>query len=332
VSEPGFINRDQESAIPSAGAEDGASSTFTENSKRGRILQSARRPDWVLNVVLFAATLVTTTVFGYGLVRSFSSGHVFDLDWIFEGYGRLWHAQPGVWSGIRFSIPLLLILLAHEFGHFFECTKWRVNATLPFFLPSPTLFGTLGAFIRIRSPIYTRCGLFDIGVSGPIAGFVVLLPFLVCGISVSHTLRFATAETFTIGTPLLMRLVEYARFPGVPASHIALHPLAVAAWGGLLATAINLLPVGQLDGGHIVYAVLGYRWHRVISNVSIAALVVLGFFYWAWWIWAAVLFFFGRRHPLVYDESPLDTRRKFLAAVALLIFLLSFTIVPVRVA
>ncbi len=288
---------------------------------------------WWLNVCCLLVTLITTTIFGSALVKSFRSGQQLDPDLIWPAYGRFLHADPSIWSGLEFSAPLLLILLAHELGHYLQCRRWHVEATLPFFLPSPSLFGTFGAFIRITSPIFTRCSLFDIGIAGPLAGFVVLTPFLIVGVALSHTLGpHAPPSPFVFGSPLAVQLLERVFFPAVPANQIMLHPMAMAAWAGLLATAINLLPVGQLDGGHIVYAVLGPRLHRYISNVLIAILAALGFWYWTWWIWSFALFFFGRRHPLVYDQEPLPRSRWRLVVVVSLVFLLCFSVVPVRVA
>jgi membrane-associated protease RseP (regulator of RpoE activity) len=220
---------------------------------------------------------------------------------------------------------VLSILLAHEFGHFIACQRWGVNATLPFFLPSPTLLGTLGAFIRIPAPIYNRRSLFDIGVSGPIAGFVVLVPFLAVGVWMSHVVPSANSnDSLIFGTPLLMRVFESVRFPHVEPVNIALHPVAVAAWAGLLATSINLLPAGQLDGGHILYAVGGARTHRLASFAVIVLLVLLAFLisYWPSLIWAVLLFFF-RRHPLVYDNESLGKPRLAISALALGILVLS---------
>lgn len=286
---------------------------------------------WWINVLLFCVTLLTSTAFGFALTQSFAAGRVLDVDLVFNGYLLFAHGDPRVWSGLQFSAPLLLILLAHEFGHYFECLLWNVDASLPYFLPSPTLFGTLGAFIRIRSPIYTRKGLFDIGVSGPIAGFVALIPVLIAGIGESRVMPHAAVHgPFVFGTPLLMLLVERLFFHGVASSDILLSPVAMAAWGGLLATAFNLVPMGQLDGGHILYAVCGERVHRIASTCFVAVLGVLGFFYWAWWIWAVLMLFFGRRHPLVYDQSPLSSQRIALSVAALLIFVLSISVVPVR--
>lgn len=286
---------------------------------------------WWVSLFLFLLTLVTTTVFGFALVESFSRGQPFDLDRLVAAYTRLAHHDPALWSGLYFSVPLLLILLAHEFGHYFLCARWEVDASPPYFLPSPMLFGTFGAFIRIRSPIYTRESLFDIGISGPVAGFVVLLPFLMAGLWMSHVSPgIASQSPFVFGTPLAIRLLELVRFPGVAPGAIVLHPMAMAAWAGLLATAFNLLPMGQLDGGHILYAVSGQRGHRLISTGLIIVLALLGFLYWPWWFWAAVMFFFGRRHPLVYDQTPVSKGRFILAVVALGLFVLSISVVPVR--
>ena len=181
---------------------------------------SARR--WWLHSLLFLVTLITTTTFGFAEVQSFRFNRPLEIDWIVDGYVRLAHGDISVWTGLYFSIPLMLILLAHEFGHYIACRRWRVDASLPFFLPSPTLFGTLGAFIRIRSPIYTRRSLFDIGVSGPLAGFVVLLPFLLAGIRMSRVIpeslrkaRLYLARHFFCtccsgyGFPGLRRLTSY---------------------------------------------------------------------------------------------------------------------------
>ena len=286
---------------------------------------------WWINAALFVATLATTTIFGAALVQSFESGRGFDIDVLSESYSRLFHGTTDVWLGLRFSLPLLLILLIHELGHFVACQRWNVDASLPYFIPSPSLFGTWGAFIRIRSPIFSRRGLFDIGIAGPIAGFVILIPVLTIGVLLSRELPpGAVQQSFIFGTPLALRLLEWIHFGNLEPSRILLHPMAVAGWAGLLATAMNLLPIGQLDGGHIIYALLGARWHRIISRVSIAFLAILGFLYWPWWILAVLLFFLFRRHPLVYDETPLPRGRKALCVAAVLIFALSLSVVPVR--
>ena len=286
---------------------------------------------WWANLTCAIVTLLTTTLFGSALVTCFRERRALELDLVWRAYGRFMHGDVSLMDGLEFSLPLLLILMAHEMGHYLECLRWRVDATLPYFLPSPTLFGTFGAFIRIHSPILSRRSLFEIGIAGPLAGFAVLIPFLLVGIAWSHAVPFVPLRPFVFGTPLVVRLLETIFFPHVPADRILLHPMATAAWAGLLATAINLLPVGQLDGGHIVYATLGPRLHRIVSTVFICVLSVLGFWYWTWWAWAIVLFFFGRRHPLVYDQSALPASRWKLLILACLIFLLSFSVVPVRI-
>ncbi|MBV8907186.1 MAG: site-2 protease family protein [Acidobacteriia bacterium] len=295
---------------------------------------------WWLNLLLFLLTLTTATLFGSALLQSFSHGVAFDLDRLFDAYGRVLHPDRALWSGLIFSLPLMFILLAHEFGHYFLSARRGVDASLPYFLPSPLLFGTFGAFIRIRSPIYTRRDLFDIGIAGPLAGFVALVPFLVAGVSMSHTVHHPAPAPFVFGTPLMVRFLEWICFPGAAPGAILLHPMAMASWTGLLATAFNLLPFGQLDGGHIVYSLGGQKVHRLVSTCLIISFVLLGFLYWAllgflaspWWFWAVVMFFFGRRHPLVYDETPVSKSRLILAAVALVLFVLSVSLVPVRAA
>jgi len=286
---------------------------------------------WWVNAACAAVTLISTTIFGSALVTSFRGGQPLDLDLVWHGYVRFLHADPSIWAGLQFSLPLLLILLAHELGHYLECLYWRVDATLPYFLPSPTLFGTFGAFIRIKSPILSRRSLFDIGIAGPLAGFAVLVPFLIAGVFLSQPLSAAPASSFAFSSPLAVLALEKLFFPHIPAARILLHPMAMSAWTGLLATAINLLPVGQLDGGHLVYAAFGPRVHKIVSSAFVGVLALLGFWYWTWWAWAVVLFFFGRRHPLVYDYAALPRNRRKLLVLACVIFLLSFSVVPVRI-
>src|SRR5205085_12096445 len=189
-------------------------------------------------------------------------------------------AHPLVlFDGIAFSLTLMTILLAHEMGHYFACRYYGINASLPYFLPAPTLIGTLGAFIRIRSPIYTRRALFDVGVAGPLAGFAVLLPALILGLLHSKILPgVANRGDFVFGTPLALRLLEWVFFHGVSVADINLHPVARAAWVGLLATALNLLPIGQLDGGHILYSFFG-QTHKLLSRLFVAAIIPIGFFF-----------------------------------------------------
>jgi membrane-associated protease RseP (regulator of RpoE activity) len=285
---------------------------------------------WWLNVLLLLLTIGTTTIFGSALAGSFAAGRPFDQQDLIDSFLRAYHHDPRLVNGLVFSIPLLLILLAHELGHYITCVKLGVDATLPYFLPSPTLFGTLGAFIRIKTPIYTRGDLFDIGSGGPLAGFIMLLPFLFAGVWLSHPLTRAGGDAILIGAPLGLRALEWLRFGVTGPSHILLHPMAMAALAGMLVTAMNLLPLGQLDGGHVVYAVFGERRHRVISTCMVGVLVVMGKFYWPWWVWAVVMFFLGRRHPLVFDDHPPGVKRRWLALAAFAIFILSVSFVPTR--
>ncbi len=327
MSEPVLINRISEQA--GSGRSENWLLRPDEGQRSTRNRRWLRKP-W-LNVALFLLTLASTTVFGFAVNQSFRQGRALDGGNLFTGYSLLFAGDRRVWAGLAYSLPLLIVLLFHEFGHYFTCRRWKVKATLPYFAPSPTLLGTLGAFISIRSPIYQKRGLFDIGVSGPFAGFTALLPFLFWGVWHSRVCPGAPPpDAVSFGAPLLLRALEAWRFPGVAPHHICLHPMAVAAWAGLLATAINLLPVGQLDGGHILYATLGDRGHALVSRVVIGLLVLAGLFYRPWWIWAVGMFFF-RRHPLIHDAEPLGRRRQFLAMAAAILFLLSFSIVPVRV-
>ena len=292
-----------------------------------------RPPVWWVNIFLLIATFLTSTAFGSALVESFDRARPLDVETIVRSYVGFAGLNPAMWQGLWFSLPLLTILLSHELGHFIECRKRNVDASLPYFLPSPSLFGTFGAFIRIRSPIFSRAGLFDIGIAGPLAGFAMLLPFLVIGVGMSKIVRLqSSSDGLSFGMPLAIRLLERICFGSVPPSHIALHPMAMGAWAGLFATALNLLPIGQLDGGHIVYALGSELWHRRISLAFVALLGIAGFFYWAWWIWGVAMFFFGRRHPLVFDNTPLSSIRLLLCIGAVLMFLLSITLVPIRTA
>jgi membrane-associated protease RseP (regulator of RpoE activity) len=287
---------------------------------------------WWLNLLLLLLTAVSTTVFGSALAGSFALGRPFDQQDLINSFIRLARGDLGLADGLVFSVPLLFILFAHEMGHYLTCVKLRVDATLPYFLPSPTLFGTLGAFIRIKTPIYTRRDLFDIGSAGPMAGFFALLPFLLIGTWISRPLASGGEEAgIIVGTPLGLRMIEWLRFGTAGSGHILLHPVAMAALAGMLMTALNLLPMGQLDGGHVIYAVFGARGHRIISTCMVALLVIMGKFYWPWWIWAVVMFFLGRRHPLVFDNTAPKGNRRWLAAATLVIFILSVSLMPTRI-
>jgi membrane-associated protease RseP (regulator of RpoE activity) len=234
-------------------------------------------------------------------------------------------------DGLPFSLTLMVILLAHELGHYLACVYYRLDASLPYFLPAPTFIGTFGAFIRIRSPIYSKRALFDVGVAGPLAGFAVLVPLLAVGLAYSKVIPgMAERGDLVFGTPPILWILEKLIFPGTAAADIYLHPVARAAWVGVFATALNLLPIGQLDGGHILYAFAGEK-HRLLSRLFVLALIPIGIFFWyVWLLWALFFFFFGMRRPAIHDARPLDANRKLLGGVALAVLLLSFTLAPVR--
>ncbi len=240
--------------------------------------------------------------------------------------------------GIPFSATLLAILGAHEMGHFITAVRRHIVATLPFFIPAPTLIGTLGAFIRIRSPIRSRSDLFDVGVAGPIAGFIVAVPLLFLGLMLSQPLTAQSSQSdIAFALPLIFTLAHslLATSGNLLAghfalSHIYLHPVAIAAWFGVFATALNLLPGGQLDGGHIIFAVLP-QWHRRVSMVAIAVLLVLSWYFWAGWLlWAVVLRMTGARHPDVPVMPPMNQKRKWVATLGLVMLIVSITPTAIR--
>lgn len=255
-----------------------------------------------------------------------------DLVEVFRGMLHGFTNPETLVSGLPFSLTLITILLAHELGHYLTCVYYEIDASLPYFLPVPTLIGTLGAFIRIRSAIVSKKELFDVGIAGPLAGFAFAVPALAIGLAFSKVIPGIAAQGDVVfSTPCILRLLEFAVFPGVSPGDVYLHPIARAAWVGVFATALNLLPIGQLDGGHILYSFIGDR-HRTLSKIFVAVLVPLSYFSLSWLIWAALLFFFGLRHPRIYDSARLDGGRTKLGWLSLLIFILSFTIAPIATA
>lgn len=290
---------------------------------------SRRRTRVWLHLTLLAATVVSTTAWGMlhyaGFVPGFEPGAASLPSWILNGF---WY-----------SATVLGILGCHEMGHYVACRRYGVDASPPYFLPAPILLtGTLGAFIRIREPIRTKRVLFDIGVAGPIAGFVVAVPALWIGIALS---RLGPVDPdfsgFSLGEPLLFKAFAWLIWGAPPEGHtMILHPMAFAAWFGLLATALNLFPVGQLDGGHISYAVLG-RWSTAVTLLAVVAAIVMSFFSSSLVVWTALLvvmiLIFGPRHPQTVDEDvPIGRPRLMVALAALLIFAVCFTPVPIEIA
>jgi hypothetical protein len=287
------------------------------------------RSVWI-PLLLLALTALSTTLAGADLIHLFRLDAAYTLD--LDRYREL-IVHPSQWmDGWVFSLPLLLILGAHELGHFVACEYYRVNATLPYFIPAPSPIGTMGAFIRIRAPIYTKRALFDIAIAGPLAGFGVLLPVLLVGITYSRVHHgLAGQSDIVYGIPALIRMLESAVFHGIPAADVYLHPSARAAWVGLMATALNLLPIGQLDGGHLLYAWTGEPARYLFRIFWVGLLVLAAFFDWYnWLLWALVLFF-GLKHPTIYGEAELGTGRLLLTLAVIVIFCLSFTAIPVHV-
>jgi len=292
-----------------------------------------------LHILLLLLTVFTTVVVGARMQANFERNQpvfsmnddslpFFPVRWAFSSPSRLL-------LGVPFASTLMLILLAHEMGHYLYCRYYGVYATLPFFIPAPTLIGTLGAFIRIRSPIRSRSALFDIGIAGPIAGFVVAVIVLAIAMPLSKAMP-AGAQTADVqlGYPLIFHLARGlsalagVRAASLPLQDIAFHPVAIAAWVGMFATALNLLPGGQLDGGHIVFA-LTPRAHKLVSRMTILALIPLAVYCWAGWlIWAILLRLSGMRHPMVPEWPGITGGRRWLAVAALVMLILTLTPAP----
>lgn len=283
---------------------------------------------WGRHLILLALTLVSTTYFGgwhyAGFVLDFGATDLAMGEWEF-------------WTGgLWYSLTILAILGCHEMGHYVACRYYRVDATLPYFLPAPVLTGTLGAFIRIRARIPDKRSLFDIGIAGPLAGFAVALPALFLGVWMSRVVELPDEFVgFELGEPLLFQFAAWLAWGPIPdGSSLNLHPMAFAAWFGLLATALNLFPVGQLDGGHIAYAVLGRRSSWITIGMIVVA-IGLTFFSLSWLVWTllmiGMLVFFGPHHPPTWDDlTPVDRTRVWLALLAAVIFILCFTPAPIE--
>lgn len=284
---------------------------------------------WSKHVLLFLLTLATTTYVGAEHYLAFAADfqrRTPEVEWL-----------PLLLSGFWYSGTLLLILGAHEMGHYLYCRRYQVDATLPYFLPAPLpLTGTLGAVIRIREAFPTRTALFDIGVAGPIAGFVVLVPTLFYGLTLSRVTPLPT-EGFglSLGEPLLFQWATHIVFGAVPEGHtVNMHPMVFASWFGMLATALNLLPFGQLDGGHLTYATLG-RASTPISVATVGVAVAMTFVSTSWLfitvMMVVMLLVLGPRHPRVlYEYEPLGPGRHAIALLALLILAVCFTPVPIE--
>ncbi len=277
----------------------------------------AKPPRRGLHLLLLLATVATTIIAGA----------------VQQGVNPL--TTPGLlYKGIPFSFTLLLILGTHEMGHYLVSRRHQLDVTLPYFIPAPPIpfiIGTFGAFIRIRSPIRDKRALLDVGCAGPLAGVLVAIPVILIGLKLSTvTVIGGGGEGLTLGEPLLFKFLSWLVLGRQgPEVNVVLNPVAFAGWIGLLVTALNLIPVGQLDGGHVAYALFP-EYHRYISLGGLALLVVFGLLFWKGWLmWAVLLSFLGWRHPPPYlSWVPLDRRRRILGMVTIVVFVLTFTPVP----
>ena len=241
-------------------------------------------------------------------------------------------------KGLPFSMTLMLILGTHEFGHYFYAQKHKVEATLPYFLPAPPflfLIGTFGAFIKIKSPIYKKDALLQIGAAGPIAGFIIAVPALLIGLKLSNVVeKVDINNAIMLGDSLLMKFLTWMTYPNLlETQDIMLHPMAFAGWIGLLVTMLNLLPIGQLDGGHIAYALLGKK-QNIIGKLAFISLIPLSFISLNWLFWGLLIFFLMRssKHPPIHDINiPLSKFNKRIGYICLIIFILCFIPAPFNI-
>jgi membrane-associated protease RseP (regulator of RpoE activity) len=271
-----------------------------------------------INLILFAATAVTTTLAGavYANVSA---------EWSITFFLRGW----------VFSVPLMTILLVHEMGHYLSGRSRRLAVTPPYFIPAPPPLGTFGAFIKIRSPITNRKVLAEIGSSGPIAGSLVAIPMLMVGLFLSETRpQAAGGEGFALGSSVILELLCWLRFGEFSFnSTVVLHPTALAAWFGLFVTAMNLIPIGQLDGGHVIYALFGPRAAQIVSFGAFCCLIPMGIFLWyGWFVFGLLVLYLGLNHPPPLDPyTPVDRKSRLLGWWAIILFVLSFIPVPIQV-
>ncbi len=282
------------------------------------------RPRIGLNIALFVVTCFTTLVSGAFLFASPTFTPLGNSGLI-----------AALLTGAPFAFTLLSILGVHEFGHYFTARYYKAVVSLPYFIPAPpiVLFGTLGAIIRLRSPARDRNSLFDIAAAGPLAGLAIAIPALYVGLQWSVLGKIPSGDVMQFGDPLLLKLLVHLKFGAIPAGmDVFLHPVAVAGWAGFFVTALNLFPLGQLDGGRIAYALFG-RHHRLVGFLTFGGLILLGIATQSlnWFVWAALLFFVvGFHHtPPLDDVTPLTTGRRVLGWVCLILLVLLIPPVPI---
>lgn len=327
-----------------------------ENGKHAVYLKQGlyrgKRRNSSINILLFIATFFSM-IFAF-LFSTYSGPITSDLQLIWS------HIRPEIGGALAFTFSLLAILTAHEFGHYFMARYHETKVTLPYFIPFPlSPFGTMGAFISLQEPPKNKRSLLDIGISGPLAGLIVAIPILILGLSLSpvtslpkplpegqlfegNSILYLVLKYIVHGQWLpdpasyqgLHPVVYWIRyfFTGLPLPRggmdVTIHPVAWAGWAGLLVTAFNLLPVGQLDGGHLIYGLLGEKAKK-LWPVIMGVLVLMGFAWSGWWLWAFLILVFGRVQAEPLDQiTELDPRRKVLARIGLILFILVFTPVP----
>ena len=287
----------------------------------------------VLACLLLLLTLSTSLAAGTQFAAAFRNDQAASVEEWLKALTLFYKHPAGLADGLPFALTLLTILLAHELGHYFACRYHHIRSSYPFFIPFPSLIGTFGAFILLRSPIRTRRALFDVGASGPLVGFAFAIPPLIYGVVHAKfvpAIADAQQAAYIFGTPLALRALALLFHPGVPANHLLLHPVGRAAWVGLLATALNLLPAGQLDGGHILRSV-SLRLHRFSSLGLPIGLFALGVIlnWWVWYVWGGILLAIRfLRVPPIYDDEPLDLGRRVSAVLTVLILVLTFMAAP----
>lgn len=277
---------------------------------------------WTLPIVLFLVTVFTTL--WAGAYQAYNGPVQGPLNFLLT-------SPETLWRGIPFAGALLFILTTHELGHYLLSKIHRVPASLPLFIPGPPHFiGTFGAIIRMRGPILSRRALFDIGVAGPLAGFVVAVIALIVGLNLSTVVDRTATYGLHLGEPLLLQFMSWVVIGPLPAeADVVLHPIGFAAWFGLFVTSLNLLPIGQLDGGHVAYALWGQR-QRTMALAFLPILLILGFFGWSgWFLWAFMAGLWGVSHPPVMDPHvPLGRSRTIVGWMALAVFVITFAPVP----
>ncbi len=295
---------------------------------------SLKKNVWI-NILLFIVTVFSTFFVGISLSINYLYTDSLPQETQIPVTLEMVMDPQVITLSLIYVVVLLGILLGHEFGHFLTCRYYNINATLPYFIPAPTLIGTLGAFIKIKSPITRKKQLFDIGVAGPLTGFILAVPALAYGLSLSKAVppSFQEGEfVFVFGEPLILKLLGALVFKNVPSDYsVFLHPVAFAGWVGILVTSFNLFPVGQLDGGHVSYALLGEK-SRQFGKFILVVFAIMGFLFWiGWFIWAFLLTFLGLKHPRIIDDAvPLSPRRKLVGYLMILIFVLSFIPAPIK--